>query len=160
MKGFLHEEKLIQYLDPRGKDAGLERWRADLYYAPGWARVHFCRSEEEYEKFIRDHRPMVYKSYEEFVRNYKGGGTMNKRCEVFLNWCRSAFDESSWYSITEDVLESIRNNWGQWEDALISWGYITGNGDEKEMRERLEMLSPSVVIHLSDVIQQGRLDDF
>ena len=71
MKGFLYKEKLIQYLDPQGKDAGLERWRVDLYYAPGWALTHFCRSEEEYEKFLRDHRPLTYREYEEFVRNYK-----------------------------------------------------------------------------------------
>jgi len=79
---------------------------------------------------------------------------MNKRCEVFLDWCRKVFDEQSWYSITEDVLESIRNNWDQWEDALIAWGYINGDENEQEMRERLEMLPPSVVIHLSDVIQR------
>jgi len=78
MKGFLHEEKLIQYLDPRGKDAGLDRWRVDLYYAPGWALTYFCKSEEEYEKFLRDHRPLTYRGYKEFVRNYKKGGwTMN-----------------------------------------------------------------------------------
>ena len=64
--GFMHGGKRIYFIEAKGKDVSFERWRATLYYAPGFALTYFAQSQAEYDKFLALHNKDCYADYEEY----------------------------------------------------------------------------------------------
>ena len=62
------EERTIYYIDPKGKDACFDRWRAYLYYTLGYAETLLFGSEGEYRAFLERHKNDTYSTYEEFLK--------------------------------------------------------------------------------------------
>ncbi|MHB1098680.1 MAG: hypothetical protein ACYCZR_03920 [Burkholderiales bacterium] len=61
--GFEYDGKTILFIDPQGKDASFERWRAILYYEPGFAKTTFFGTEFQYETFLAARQPLCYSTY-------------------------------------------------------------------------------------------------
>lgn len=73
--GFYHDGETILFIDVKGKDNmesrfpiydGTPRYRADLYYKPGFAKTAFFYGELAYEVFLAANRPKCYPTYESF----------------------------------------------------------------------------------------------
>lgn len=58
----------VYYMDCKGKDCGIERWRIDLYYDKHLASTLFKYSEKEYNKFIEEHQEDCYENYNDFIK--------------------------------------------------------------------------------------------
>lgn len=78
--GFDYEGKRIRFVDAQGKDANtereaygrtdrMERWRADLYYQPNFAKTALFYSELAYETFLAANRPHCFATYDEFSQS-------------------------------------------------------------------------------------------
>ncbi|MCK5603671.1 hypothetical protein KAR91_17425 [Candidatus Pacearchaeota archaeon] len=59
-------EVTFSYMDLKGKDAGVARYRIDCYYADGRAFTHFTYTAKQYYSFIAEHISSCYETYEEF----------------------------------------------------------------------------------------------
>ena len=70
--GFYYKSSLdpkrerIYFIEGKGKDIGFNRWRVTLYYKPNFAKTEFFKSQEDYDKFIKNHAQFVYDDYMEF----------------------------------------------------------------------------------------------
>jgi hypothetical protein len=69
-EGYKHNQRIIFFIDPRGKDISFGRWRVHLYYHPNYAETFFLNSQEEYEKYLSKHEPLCYESYEKFCSDF------------------------------------------------------------------------------------------
>ena len=56
----------VKFMDLKGKDAGVARYRIDCYYEDGRAFTVFKYTAEDYYRFIADHIAACYETYEEF----------------------------------------------------------------------------------------------
>ena len=69
-KGFEYEGKTIFFIDPQGKDASSDRWRATLYYTRNYARTAFFYSLADYTNFLCRHAEDTYAEYEDFPESW------------------------------------------------------------------------------------------
>ena len=60
------KEVTFKFMDLKGKDAGINRYRIDCYYADGKAFTHFTYTPKQYFEFIASHIEDCYETYEEF----------------------------------------------------------------------------------------------
>lgn len=75
--GFKYDGRTTLFIDAKGEDimySGFPpfdrptRFRADLYYEPGFAKTAFFDSELGYEVFLAANRPTCYATYEELCQ--------------------------------------------------------------------------------------------
>lgn len=64
--GFDFAEKRIFFAEGKGKDAGMNRWRVCLYYAPHLALTEFFASAEAYAEFMAMAKIHSFPTYEEY----------------------------------------------------------------------------------------------
>lgn len=57
---------IYRFMDLKGKDAGVNRYRIDCYYAEGLAHTHFEPTAKAYYEFVAFHIAQCYETYEEF----------------------------------------------------------------------------------------------
>lgn len=69
--GFMSDGMRIRFIEPKGKDASFNRWRAAVYYMPNYAETKFFYTELEYEIFLASKMPKCFATYAEFVRAYE-----------------------------------------------------------------------------------------
>ena len=69
--GFEHDDKIIYYIDPQGKDISFDRWRVTLYYHSGYAATHFLPDVLAYNKFLADNTPKTYPEYTDFRNDWE-----------------------------------------------------------------------------------------
>jgi hypothetical protein len=60
------KEVNFKFMDLKGKDAGVNRYRIDCYYADGKAFTHFTYTPKQYYEFIASHIADCYETYDEF----------------------------------------------------------------------------------------------
>ena len=68
--GFKHENRIIKFIEPKGKDISFPRWRVCLYYAPNFALTHFESTEADYNKFLADHAGECFTDYITFHKYF------------------------------------------------------------------------------------------
>ena len=71
--GFKAKTHTVYYLDLCGKDprTDINRWRIHAYYEPNYAETLFFDLKDGYDSFIKKHEKDVYKSFNEFCKDYK-----------------------------------------------------------------------------------------
>lgn len=64
--GFTFEGKQIFFVEPRDKDIGFPRWRANLYYGPHLALTAFFASEAAYIAFLFEAAKHTFPTYADY----------------------------------------------------------------------------------------------
>lgn len=75
------------------------------------------------------------------------------RSEVFRRWAKQTFDTDSWFSVLSSTLDRVEKEWEQWDEALFVWGVWDPDDTPEEARAKLEALSPEMVIHIGEALQ-------
>ena len=81
------------------------------------------------------------------------------KAKIFTEWVKRIGDKNSFYTITEQDINAITETWDDWEDALISWGVITGDESEEEFEGILSGLDPEAANHILEAIGKRRVKD-
>lgn len=64
--GFDYDGKRIFFVEPRGKDAGFERWRMCLYYERNSALTAFFSTEFGYKSFLHKAKKYTFAEWSDF----------------------------------------------------------------------------------------------
>ncbi len=80
---------------------------------------------------------------------------MEERKEVFISWLRKTFGANAFYTLTSAMEEKVREEYEEWEDALISQGVFPPDVVEmegEEFRKLLEQLPSRDAHHIGECL--------
>lgn len=128
-KGFVYQGRKIYFIEQKGKDPASNRWRAELYYKPGFAITKLFDSVHANAVFLADHEDAVYTFYEEFVGDYEAGKIRETTIEAPCPFCGVGPNDQDDGVM---LLQAVQTMYGSWQVVCRN---CLGAGPEAMKRE-------------------------